>query len=251
MEMNNDVYDEETLEKMYEDLKKKISEEQIENLKKYFNTAGYFYQIVSLKRVLRIYNEQNDEKISEENFLEFAEIFRHEDNCFSILGKEELYDDEPEVKPVQRQLIIDSVLDIEDIYYMMDEEKDGWPYYVPSKDELMKYENELYSDITPQYKALYDFFRKTTDADEEWLDEIMTEIVFVIRSDEYYPSDAIEFIEKVCSVKIKEKNYREFVKLYSDLNNTTRNPWLNGFTPTERYEKCGDKDKSRYLQLGL
>lgn len=249
MDYNKEIFDKETLDKMYENLKTKISEEQIALLERYFNAANNFYQIISLKRILRIFNDQNDEKITEENFLEFAEFANHEEHFYSIVGKEELYDDEPAVKPIHRELIHELYLMENELYDFMEEEKDGLPYYVPPKDELIKYEDQLYFDETPQFKALSGFFERIYNEDDESVEDIMGAVLYVITSDEYYPSDAIDMIEKACRKKLKNKYYDEFVNLYCDLNNTTRNPWLNGFTPEERYKKCGDKEASRYLEL--
>ena len=42
-------------------------------------------------------------------------------------------------------------------------------------------------------------------------------------------------------------NYYHKGYLYCDLHNNTRNPYLNGFTPNEWFQRTGDKDDSRYL----
>lgn len=241
-------YNKETLEEMYSKLKLSLSDERIELLRRYFEAMNNFYQIIPLKRMFRIINSQNDEQYSEEEFLAFAEIVRHERHYYFILGKEELYDDVPDSKPFERELVHESLLGFDD-YYEMADVKYGRPYYVPAKDELLKYEDEFYEVKTSQYNAMANFVRENISQNAEYVEDVMSEILFVIRCDDSSPEEAISFLTKAMTkVDFSEEQFSEFSKLYLELHNNTRNPYNNGFTPAELLQRTGDYIQSYYLR---
>lgn len=240
-------YNKEKLDEMYIKLKLSLSDERIELLRRYFDAMNNFYQIIPLKRMLRIINSQNDEQYSEEDFLAFSEIARHEQHFYYILGQEELYDDEPESKPLDRELVHESLLEF-DLYYEMADAKCDKPYYVPAKDELLEYEDDFYEAKTPQYNAMADFVRKNIEHNSEYVEDAMSEMLFIVKGEDSSPEEALEFLDK-CNTRINlsEYKYKEFVKLYLDLHNNTRNPYNNGFTPVELLQRTGDQIESNYL----
>jgi len=241
-------YNKETLDEMYSKLKMSLSDERIELLRRYFEAMNNFYQIIPLKRMFRIINSQNDEQYSEKDFLAFAEIARHERHFYSILGKEELYDDEPESKSFDRELIHESLLDF-DIYYEMADAKCDKPYYVPEKDDLLKYEDDFYEAKTSQYNAMAEFVHKNIEHRSEYIDDAMSEILFIVKGEDSSPDEALKFLDKCnTGINLSEQKYKEFVKLYLDLHNNTRNPYNNGFTPAELLQRTGDQIESNYLR---
>jgi hypothetical protein len=248
--MNDLEYSKEQLDEMYDKLKTTLSDERIELLHRYFNAMNNFYQTIPLKRMLRIINSQNDEPYSEEDFLAFAEIVRHERHFYYIVGREELYDDVPESKPIERELVHESLLEF-DIYYEMFAHKLDKPYYVPPKDELLKYEDDFYEEKTPQYNAMAEFAEKNLLRfyNENFdVDEIMGEIMFEVQSFDSTPDDALDFMGKAGrNIALSKEKYAEFAKLYVALNNNTRNPYNNGFTPTEMLAKISDYEESSYI----
>lgn len=240
-------YNKETLDEMYDKLRLSLSDDRIELLQRYFDAMNNFYQIIPLKRMFRIINSQNDEQYSEEDFLAFAEIARHERHFYSILGKDELYDDVPVSKPFERELVHESLLEFDDYYEMADAKCDK-PYYVPPKDELLKYEDDFYDLKTPQYTAMAEYVHKNIDHRTEYVEDVMSAILFIIKGEGSSPEEAIDFLKKVRSkVDLSEKQFREFSTLYLDLHNNTRNPYNNGFTPTELFQRTGDHTDSYYL----
>lgn len=241
-------YNKETLDEMYSKLGQSLSDERIELLHRYFDAMNNFYQIIPLKRMFRIINSQNDEPYSEEDFLAFAEIALHERHFYCILGKDELYDDAPVSKPLERELVHESLLDF-DIYYEMANAKCDKPYYVPEKDDLLKYEDDFYEEKTPQYNAMANFVNKNIEHRSEYVDDAMSEILFIVKSEDSSPEEALVFLKK-CNMRINlsEHQYKEFVKLYIDLHNNTRNPYNNGFTPAEFLQRTGDHIESNYLR---
>ncbi len=243
----NEEYDRKTLDKMYEKLKLTLSEERIELLRRYFDAVNNFYQIIQLKRIFQIINSQNTQQYSEEDFLTFAEIACNERHFYSILGKDEFYDNEPVGEPFEKYLIHESLVEF-DLLYEMAEAKCNKPYYVPPKDELLMYEDEFYEFKSPQYTAMAEYVLNNIECRSEYVEDVMSEILFIIKGEKSSPIEAINFLTK-CGLKadLSEKQFKEFSKLYIDLHNNTRNPYNNGFTPKEMLQRTGDIIGSRYL----
>lgn len=236
------------LDKRYANLKEHLSDERIHLLRRYFEAASNFYQIIPLKRLLRIINSQNIEKYTEDDFLAYVEIARHEQNVYEICGLEELFDSEPESAPINRLLVHESLLECED-YVEMYSKKQGRAYYVPEKEELLAYEDDFYLEQTPQCTAMREFCKKVSKkSDDEAVEDFIFEILFTVRSENSSPFEALEFINQ-CAVRldVNEKNLTEFIRLYCELHNNTRNPYLNGFTPSEWFQKTGSRSDSYYL----
>lgn len=236
------------LDEMYAKLKEHLSDDRIDLLRRYFEAANNFYQIIPLKRLLRIINSQNSEPYTEDDFLTYAEITRHERHYFEIYGLDEIFKRQPESTPINRLLIHESLLDYND-YVEMYSEKHGRAYYVPEKDVLLTYEDEAYHAPTPQYQAMCEFCKKTVKkCDDETVEELLREMLFIVKSDHSSPFDALGFINKFSVwLDVNKKKLPEFIKLYCDLHNNTRNPYLNGFTPNEWLQRTGDKTDSHYL----
>ncbi len=226
-----------------------LSEERIELLRQYFEAANNFYQLIPLKRLLRIINSQNSEHYSEEDFLNYAEITQCERHFFDILGEDELFEGVQESKPIYRLLVHESLLEFDD-YMELYSEKEGRPYYVPEKDKLLAYADEYYIEHTPQYLAMCDFFRPMLkNKDDEALEEIMSEILFIIKSENSDPYEAQDMLSVTFkTISINQRKMPEFVSLYCDLHNNTRLPCLNCFTPNEWIERTGNKNDSRYIE---
>lgn len=241
-------YDEKTLDEMYSELRLHLSDERIELLRQYFDAMNSFYMVISLKKMLRIINSQNEEQYSEEDFLAFAEIARHERHFYYILGMEELYEEEPKSKPIERELVHESLLEF-DNYYDLAEAKYEKPYFVPDKDELLKYADDFYEEKTAQYCVMAEFVRKNIDHRAEYTEDVMSEMLFIVKSEESSPEEAINFLETSgAKFKLTKALYEEFSKLYYELHNNTRLPCNNGFTPSELFARTGDERESYYLR---
>ena len=147
------------LDEMSTKLKEHLSDERIDLLRRYFEAANNFYQIITLKRLFRIINSQNSETYTEDDFLAYAEITRHERHYFEIYGLDEIFERQPESTPINRLLIHESLLEYND-YVELYSEKQGRAYYVPEKEVLLKYEDEFYCEQTPQFLAMREFCTK-------------------------------------------------------------------------------------------
>lgn len=84
-----------------------LDKEQIELLRQYFNAFSNLYGIITMRKAFEIISGQNQGSISEEDFIAFAEIARHENHYYYILSMDELYTAEPPSKPMERELVGD------------------------------------------------------------------------------------------------------------------------------------------------
>lgn len=113
-------------------------------LRKYFNAMANLYGIIPLKKAYEIISEQNPTLVTEQEFLAFAEIARHEVEDYYILGAEEIYTNRAPVEPMRRE-IIDTLLvaDAMEQYAQTKDIQRGKPYYAPGKKELLLYDRVL------------------------------------------------------------------------------------------------------------
>lgn len=236
------------LDEMSTKLKEHLSDERIDLLRRYFEAANNFYQIITLKRLFRIINSQNSETYTEDDFLAYAEITRHERHYFEIYGLDEIFERQPESTPINRLLLHESLLEYND-YVELYSEKQGRAYYVPEKEVLLKYEDEFYCEQTPQFLAMREFCTKNAKkSDDEVIEDLLFAILFNVKCEHSSPFDALEFINKFSvQLDVNKKKFPEFIRLYCELHNNTRNPFLNGFTPNEWLQRTGDETDSRYL----
>lgn len=233
---------------MYEQLRRSLSQERIDLLDKYFEAVNNFYNIIPLNKIFRIINNQNEEQFSKEDFLAFAEIARHEHHYYSILGMEELYKNEPESKPMDRELISEYILQFDEDYDEMAAAKRGKPYYIPPKDELLKYADENCYEKNPYYLAMESFVRENIDQEEEMIEDVMHGFIFSVKCADSSPYNALHLAQLTHpKAHLSAEKYKEFTLLYINLHNNTRNPFHNGFTPAEEFAKTNDMEKSLYL----
>lgn len=135
-----------------------LDKEQIELLRQYFNAFSNLYGIITMRKAFEIISGQNQGSISEEDFIAFAEIARHENHYYYILSMDELYTAEPPSKPMDLELVGEYLLVCGfDDYYKMSKGHLGKEYYVPPKSELLKYADESYYKKTSQTNAILNF----------------------------------------------------------------------------------------------
>jgi len=85
-----EIYTPAKLKRLYEKLK--LPDGTVALLHSYFEAMARLYGVIPLRKALEIINAQND-PISKSDFLSFAEVVRHENRNYSILGKDDLYAD--------------------------------------------------------------------------------------------------------------------------------------------------------------
>lgn len=87
--------------------------------------------------------------LTEEAFLAFADRVGNERHFYIIAGAEDIYDDVNEPTPPIKREIIAEYLYAVDCFESYDElkaEQSDKPYYIPDKEELLKYKDNFYME---------------------------------------------------------------------------------------------------------
>lgn len=240
------LYEKSRLDEMYAKLE--LSDETIKLLHDYFAAFNEFYRIISLHDAFGIIKRQNGDSISREAFIAFSEIVRHEDGHFYyVLGVDELYDDVPVSEIMDREIVSESLVDFDlNDYYDVSDIQRGKPLYIPPKDELLKYADDMYYEHTPQTEALFEFFKNKMGMDSEEADDLVAEcvlcIVCSIIPGENPMDDVINDFSRM-RIKFTKLQTDEFLRLVCDLANNTRLPCNRGFTPNELADRGGIGDR--------
>ncbi|MBU5315172.1 SEC-C domain-containing protein [Clostridium bornimense] len=110
--------------------------------------------------------------------------------------------------------------------------REGKEYYIPTKDELMKYYTEEYVEENKQYKELKKFIYRMVK-DKELAEDTFEEITFIARWHEGKMESVLIELE-LRGIRFENmKQIQGFVDVYMNFYNNTR-IWQNkGFTPYE------------------
>ncbi len=229
------MFAESTLKRMYGKLG--LPEEAVGLLHDYFHAFANFYYILPLKDAFKIIERQNKNLVTEEQFIAFSEIARHEEHVYWILGSESLYTREPESAPIDREIIVKHLLDI-DIYdyYRLSELQAGKKLYIPEKAELLKYRDDSYIEETPQTRAVTSFIKSELKLSSSEIRVLLDDMIWNIKSVDDRFDNIIEILESRKLLFSSEEHFNKFARLYSDLNNSTHIPANRGFAPSEVYK---------------
>lgn len=247
-----EIYESERLEEMRRALR--ISPQVQDVLNVYCEAAVRLYGIIPLWKLLEIYNKQN-KTIAQEDFLDFMEILRHQENFdFAILGRETFDPGALRSLPIERELVADHLfaLGFED-YYELQELQEGKPWCVLPREEFLRYaDDEYYPDI-PERRAMLKFAKKKEkDMPHCTAEELVMEIQDMIELG--MPIQMIvDDVIRLCDENFSKQDFEEFAELYFPLHNNCRMIANRGYTPRElssmhKAEKPQDVMK-RMMQL--
>lgn len=146
-----------------EDKQEKIAPETEELLKKYIRAFCNLYGITPVYRAWRIISKQNPGLgISREQFLAFLDGMVEEEMLCIVVGQEDIYEGiEEKTPPLRREILAQHLYLVDgfDSYENLLKEQDEKPFYVPEKDELLKYADDSYVEETREYRVLKDFLQ--------------------------------------------------------------------------------------------
>lgn len=220
-------------------------------LRKYFNAMANLYGIIPLHKAKEIIFTLHPKLITEDEFLAFAEIARHECEDYYILGGDELYTDARHTKPLDREIIdITLIGESSDLFMETKRSQQDKPYYVPNKKHLLEYADSFYCEDTPEKLKLRDFLKKRCGLSDEREAVIFDELLYGVRSIVVQLSDVLNHLEKL-GVQLKsEQDLEQFVALYRAFHNTTRMPCNRGYTPEEIVQMTPPEERFQSLTLG-
>lgn len=224
------AYPPEVLDQMKQRLN--ISQEVFQDIHRYFDAADNLYARISLRMLYKIYNSQNP-PISQEDFLEAAEIIAHEKHSYAILSPEVFHEDAPPSQPMDRELVAEHLFALDDEeYYKAEEDQEGKPWYIPPKEKLLEYADSYYTEETPQLLALADHLGRTQRKLRCPPLEIAEEL-----EGQFYLDFSIQYAvndgQRLGVQFQDQQDFLEFLRLCLDLSYHTRRYSHRGHTPAE------------------
>mgnify|MGYP000000641199 FL=1 len=200
----------------------------------YFDAFSNFYEMLPLKDAYKIIKKQNDElKLTEEDFIAFSEIARHEEHFYFILGSEETDKNRKKSKPMERTIVNESLVLIDELFYkMMVASQKGKPLFVPEKNKLLRYVDDSFIEENEYTTALYDFFANNMKLGESDAWDTVGDCILEIKNGENPLEEVLSYLD-YRKLLPEEKNLSELIGVISRLNNFTRTPVNRGFTPVE------------------
>lgn len=224
------------LDKLHQKALLTISEEKIGYLRKMLYAMVNFYGIIPVKKAYEILTENYGEDISEKAFLDLCEYIRYEQQeHFYIFGKEEYYIDctDPASEPMDRLISQESFVQFEDIYEKLMKLKEGKPWYIPAKEELEKYTKDTEIKKDEHYYAFIDFMKAEFKLSGDEAEELVFDAIFGLHMEEHSFDDFLNAIQRFGSLNITFEQAKKIVPYYISMNNNTRMPANNGYTPIE------------------
>lgn len=221
-------------------------------LRKYFNAAANLYGIIPLCKLYEIITSQNSSLVTEEEFLSFAEIARHECEDYYILGKSELYYDGPDTDLMEYEVIDVTLIDENlEPYHEVLRGHQGKPYYVPCKKEFLAYDDPFYCEDTPEAVAFRNFLLTKTTLREDMMDAAFTDIYYGLHCMNAGFEDVMHRLDDV-GVAFKHKSdVGVFSDVYTAFHNHVRMQCNRGHTPDELFAMIPPEERiPRSLSFG-
>lgn len=176
------------------------------------------YGMVHKKKVVDIYNMQNTEKIT----------LKEVESIQEKLPKEI---DEAWIDVHQGYFVSSSILEHREFLYYI-REKGSKPYYIPEKEELLKYVDGFYFEKTKEYHQVVQGLKKCFGIDQEKAEDVAEDLVAICQFDSSTQRIFGRF-EELGLVFRDEKDIKKMGKLIMNLMNHTRIWENNGHTPEE------------------
>ncbi len=240
-------------------MKNKLDIETTELIEKYFDAFSNLYGIISMKRALRIIKEQNPNiGISEGAFMEFVRTYNFDKKYYIIVYDSEMYSNElsNETDILSKFLITEFLYSVDDeAYDEMKAIQEGIRFYVPAKEELLKYADQFYIGKNDFHTRMKEFLCNELHINIDLADDIIDEWLGIWIASTNDDMD-IEYLinrmrlmtrNKFCDFR-NVNQAQKFTKLFVDMYNNTRLPIYRGHTPKEvnRRADCEVNENLQY-----
>lgn len=195
----------------------------MEKLKQYIIALTNLYGMVHKDLVVEIHNSQNDKKVSK------VDVELAINNSLKELEDEFVYINE-------NYFVHEAIMEYDEFQIMLSK-KANKPHYVPNKNELLKYVDEMYIDKNKEYKSLVNYVNENFfDGDIEEAEEFCEDIYGICQFDFEIQEVFNTFTYRDISFKDMEQT-NDVLQLVMDLSNNIRIWENNGFTPQEIFEE--------------
>jgi hypothetical protein len=246
--MNNATHDEYGFPLVYEktalaQMQAKISlpAETIELIRRYFAAAANLYARIPLRKLYDIYISQNA-YISESDFLQVTELISHEHHHYAVLGREVFWEAAEPSLSIDRELVASHLYECGyDYYYETEAQQEGIKYYIPSKEELLKYADEWYIEWTPQVAAVERYLRYSQRKLHCPIADVIDDLHLAMTMGNDYAAMVTD--ARRLGVRFdNEQSLRTFLRLLIDMCRHTRQFAHRGHTPEECHAPAENMD---------
>ena len=223
-----------------------LDNKKIKLVKRYFLAFVNLYGIIPLRKAFEIIMEQNPGDFTVESLLAFIHNCKYNRLDYRICSPDEFYEDAKDLTPLDDELLHISFLEMEDYddYYETVESQHDKPYYIPEKDELLKYADDFYVCRGKQLDDLVDFLEENakTFNPQMSMREVAEEYMFSIHI-QARPEPEIDSLLHYLLPPSSRKEATDFLeKLLPYIIKLTSNTRLlvnRGYTPAEMAEING------------
>lgn len=226
-----------TLKRLYKNLN--LPQETVDLLHRYFTAMSHFYLAIPLEEAWRIIRKQNpDLDLNEEKFNDFASIVRREEQPYRISGIEEFYTQEEPTTGLQRWIAVKEICgrNRRD-FRILDHESYNKPWFVPDKEELLRYEDPTYRKILPEERAFREILVRNAGASQKIMDSIVQSLYTAVRSSNYQVESLSQFLISLLEsheLEIEDLDRFESVMARGiDLLNAWPLPFNHGYSASE------------------
>lgn len=195
----------------------KAKRERFQLVSDYCRAAIGLYGAITIEKLIEIFNSHNEVPVTEEELM---------DVCEGSAIKNDIFD-------FHDGYIADIELLESGEYEKLLEEQGDKPYYIPDKNEFLKYKEDVYYELTPQFKKLKETILNLELTKDEKVAESICEgvqiaIILGAQVDDLFE----EFEYKGVTIKNK-KQVDKLLPHMANLMNNTRGPWNRGYTAKE------------------
>ena len=192
----------------------------MKKIKKYIIALTNLYGQVPADKVVEIYNMQNEDQINSADIEYYFTVDLSRDFIYFHKG----------------HFVHEAILEFDEFELMLKKKADK-PYYIPEKDELLKYIDEGYFENSRHYRALVKYIAKHFFKGDEIKAELLCEDIRGLCQVGIDMQTILDmFNDRGISFNdIDQVN--EVLRLVMDLSNNIRIWENNGHTPNEIFEK--------------
>lgn len=191
--------------------------ERFQLLSDYCRAAVKLYGIVPIEKLVEIFNGQNEEKATLQEFADVCEGSDIKNDVFTL----------------HNEYILSIELLKGDGYEQLLNDQGDKPYYIPSKNEFLKFKDRSYFEVGPQFHSLKEgILSLELTKDEDVAYSICEGVQIAISLGAELNDLFDEFEDKGVTIKNK-KQVEKLLPYIGNLINNTRCIWNRGYTEKE------------------
>lgn len=199
------------------ELKKEHNQGQM--VYQYILAASQLYGVIHPNKLIEIYNAQNPDKLTEQELLKHVgELMERGQGITQHDGY------------IVNSYLVNDLGETE-IANLLDSAKDK-PYYVPEREELLRYADETYFEMTSQLSALQDYVLKELCKDQETVDYLIDDVQLACAKGSSIQDLIYEFESRKINFKTPLQA-QQTIQLLTEIYNNTRMWSNNGHTLVE------------------